>query len=130
ASLLFTEGNKGNKDSVLRQPENLRYLRYLLLENPFSLSSLSSVKLHGCFSSQIFWKRGSPRKGSQNGSSLRRAGVIGAGPNFKHAELARALCDSAVFRQKWLVEFYRRHAGCLAAFESSHEFCVFGAIRI
>jgi len=34
--------------------------------------------LHGCFSSQSFWKAGSPRKGSQNGSSLRSGGVIGA----------------------------------------------------
>jgi hypothetical protein len=32
---------------------------------------------HGCFSSQSFWKAGSERKGSQNGSSLRRAGVMG-----------------------------------------------------
>ena len=33
-----------------------------------------------CFSSQSFWKAGSPRKGSQSGSSLRRAGVMGVGP--------------------------------------------------
>jgi hypothetical protein len=34
--------------------------------------------LHGgCFSSQSFWKAGSPRNGSQIGSSLRRAGVMG-----------------------------------------------------
>ena len=33
-----------------------------------------------CFSSQSFWKAGSPRKGSQSGSSLRRAGVMGGGP--------------------------------------------------
>ena len=32
-----------------------------------------------CFSSQSFWKAGSERKGSQIGSSLRRAGVIGTG---------------------------------------------------
>src|SRR6266480_787116 len=32
---------------------------------------------HGCFSSQSFWKAGSARKGSQIGSSLRRAGVMG-----------------------------------------------------
>src|SRR4029450_9292958 len=31
--------------------------------------------LYGCFSSQSFWKAGSARKGSQIGSSLRRAGV-------------------------------------------------------
>src|SRR5262249_3188337 len=34
--------------------------------------------LQGCFSSQSFWKAGSERKESQSGSSLRRAGVIGA----------------------------------------------------
>ena len=33
----------------------------------------------GCFSSQSFWKAGSERKGSQSGSSLRRAGVIDVG---------------------------------------------------
>src|SRR6266480_3246120 len=33
---------------------------------------------HFAFSSQSFWKAGSLRKGSQMGSSLRRAGVIGA----------------------------------------------------
>src|SRR5882724_1096233 len=32
---------------------------------------------HGCFSWQSFWKAGSARKGSQIGSSLRRAGVTG-----------------------------------------------------
>src|SRR5205814_4939433 len=31
--------------------------------------------IHGCFSSQSFWNAGSPRKGSQRGSSLRSAGV-------------------------------------------------------
>jgi hypothetical protein len=36
---------------------------------------MSSSKHHGCFSSQSFWKRGSPRNGSQIGSSLRSAGV-------------------------------------------------------
>ena len=35
------------------------------------------ARVHGCFSSQSFWKAGSERKGSQSGSSLRRAGVIG-----------------------------------------------------
>jgi hypothetical protein len=34
--------------------QNFRSLRSLLLENPFSLSSLSFVKTHGCFSSQSF----------------------------------------------------------------------------
>src|SRR5439155_2285569 len=34
---------------------------------------------HGCFSSQSFWKAGSVRKGSQIGSSLRRAGVTTIG---------------------------------------------------
>jgi hypothetical protein len=33
---------------------------------------MSSSQHHGCFSSQSFWKRGSERKGSQCGSSLRR----------------------------------------------------------
>src|SRR5262249_7219002 len=32
-------------------------------------------RIHGCFSSQSFWKRGSPRNGSQAGWSLRSAGV-------------------------------------------------------
>ena len=36
-----------------------------------------SKRIHGCFSSQSFWKAGSVRKGSQIGSSLRRAGVTG-----------------------------------------------------
>jgi hypothetical protein len=36
--------------------------------------------VHGCFSSQSFWKAGSARNGSQSGSSLRRAGVTGAAP--------------------------------------------------
>ena len=38
-----------------------------------------TARVHGCFSSQSFWKAGSARKGSQIGSSLRRAGVMGAG---------------------------------------------------
>jgi hypothetical protein len=37
------------------------------------------ARVHGCFSSQSFWKAGSVRNGSQIGSSLRRAGVMGAG---------------------------------------------------
>ena len=36
-------------------------------------------EIHGFFSSHSFWKAGSARKGSQSGSSLRRAGVIGGG---------------------------------------------------
>ena len=35
------------------------------------------LQVHGCFSSQSFWKAGSARKGSQSGSSLRSAGVTG-----------------------------------------------------
>jgi hypothetical protein len=42
-----------------------------------ALQVTSSSQHHGCFSSQSFWKEGSPRKGSQIGSSLRRAGVTG-----------------------------------------------------
>src|SRR5215471_15926785 len=38
-------------------------------------SVLHAQRIHGCFSSQSFWKAGSPRNGSQAGSSLRRAGV-------------------------------------------------------
>jgi hypothetical protein len=38
-----------------------------------------TARVHGCFSSQSFWKAGSARKGSQSRSSLRRAGVMGAG---------------------------------------------------
>jgi hypothetical protein len=41
------------------------------------ISDSFPASLHGCFSSQSFWKAGSERKGSQSGSSLRRAGVIG-----------------------------------------------------
>jgi hypothetical protein len=33
------------------------------------------ARVHGCFSSQSFWKAGSERKGSQSGSSLKSAGV-------------------------------------------------------
>jgi hypothetical protein len=39
-----------------------------------------AVEIHGWFSSQSFWKAGSTRNGSQSGSSLRSAGVIGAQP--------------------------------------------------
>lgn len=35
------------------------------------------LSIHSFFSSQSFWKTGSARSGSQNGSSLRRAGVMG-----------------------------------------------------
>jgi hypothetical protein len=35
------------------------------------------ASFHGCFSLQSFWKAGSERNGSQSGSSLRRAGVMG-----------------------------------------------------
>ena len=35
------------------------------------------VPFHGCFPSQSFWKAGSARNGSQNGSSLRRDAVTG-----------------------------------------------------
>src|SRR6266480_357741 len=35
--------------------------------------------IHGFFSSHNFWKAGSARKGSQSGSSLKRAGVMGVG---------------------------------------------------
>ena len=38
---------------------------------------MSSSQLHGCISSQSFWKAGSERNGSQSGSSLRSAGVMG-----------------------------------------------------
>src|SRR5262245_50775211 len=36
---------------------------------------LHAPRIQGCLSSQSFWKAGSDRKGSQNGSSLKRAGV-------------------------------------------------------
>jgi hypothetical protein len=36
-------------------------------------------RVHGCFSSQSFWKAGSARKGSQIGSSFKKAGVMGTG---------------------------------------------------
>jgi hypothetical protein len=35
------------------------------------------ARVHGCFSSQSFWKAGSARKGSQIGSSFKTAGVTG-----------------------------------------------------
>ena len=35
--------------------------------------------VHGCFSSQSFWKAGSARNGSQIGSSFKSAGVMGVG---------------------------------------------------
>ena len=35
------------------------------------------TEVHGCFSSQSFWKRGSPRSGSNIGSSRSNAGVSG-----------------------------------------------------
>src|SRR5215471_1592781 len=35
--------------------------------------------VHGCLSLQSFWKAGSPRKGSQTGSSLKSAGVTTIG---------------------------------------------------
>jgi hypothetical protein len=44
------------------------------------LHVMSSSQHHGCFSSHSFWKAGSARNGSQCGSSLRRAGVIGIRP--------------------------------------------------
>jgi hypothetical protein len=37
------------------------------------------AQVHGCFSSQSFWKAGSARNGSQIGSSRKSAGVIGVG---------------------------------------------------
>ena len=55
---------------------------------PFKLGeggvlSLSSGKelceVHGCFSSQSFWKAESARSESQSGSSLKSAGVMGNG---------------------------------------------------
>ena len=49
--------------------------------SPVGIQRLTGIaQIHGCFSSQSFWKAGSARNGSQSGSSLRRAGVIGAGP--------------------------------------------------
>src|SRR5262249_39682732 len=36
---------------------------------------LQAPRIHGCFSSQSFWKRGSPRNGSHCGLSLKSAGV-------------------------------------------------------
>src|SRR5712664_1880335 len=39
-----------------------------------------SRRVHGCFSSQSFWKAGSARRASQAGSSLNSAGVMAAGP--------------------------------------------------
>jgi hypothetical protein len=45
-----------------------------------------NAQLHGCFSSQSFWKRGSLRRGSNIGSSLSSAGVSGTreanGPSY------------------------------------------------
>src|SRR5213595_807373 len=41
---------------------------------PFQIGE-EVARIHGFFSSQSFWKRGSPRKGSHCGWSLRSAGV-------------------------------------------------------
>jgi hypothetical protein len=46
---------------------------------PRLLSGEEIADVYGCFSSQSFWKAGSARKGSQIGSSLRRAGVTDVG---------------------------------------------------
>ena len=44
------------------------------------------LRVHGCFSSHSFWKRGSLRSGSNIGSSLSSAGVSGIcegnGPSY------------------------------------------------
>src|ERR1700730_2721124 len=45
------------------------------LRDAWIATRAKSRRLHGCFSSQSFWKAGSDRNGSQIGSSLRRAGV-------------------------------------------------------
>jgi hypothetical protein len=50
------------------------------------------ARLHGCFSWQSFWKAGSARKGSQIGSSLRRAGVTTHGSIM----LSKGVCNSWV----------------------------------
>jgi hypothetical protein len=43
--------------------------------NPVVKPEGSPGEIYFCFSSHSFWKRGSERKGSQYGWSLRRAGV-------------------------------------------------------
>src|SRR6266540_7037273 len=50
-------------------------------------------RVHSCFSSHSFWKAGSPRKGSQKGSSRRNADVRGTGP---YSQLLRGSCNSRV----------------------------------
>jgi hypothetical protein len=40
-------------------------------------SLIEIAQVHGCFSSQSFWKAGSVRNGSHSGSSLKSAGVTG-----------------------------------------------------
>ena len=52
------------------------FLFHRLIKSPIMLAENC---VHGCFSSQSFWKAGSVRNGSQIGSSLRRAGVTGGG---------------------------------------------------
>jgi hypothetical protein len=55
--------------------------------SPVGIQRLTGIaQVHGCFSSQSFWKRGSLRSGSNIGSSLNSAGVSGIcegnGPSY------------------------------------------------
>src|SRR4029453_8933021 len=68
--LLYPVAHFSNSESkVLPGPDGIHYA-----------SSLPKAgRFRDCFSSHNFWKAGSARKGSQSGSSLRSAGVMGAG---------------------------------------------------
>ena len=72
----FLANCRGSRVGCLNQMRAIR--------PPLQLHYFSAT---GCFSSQSFWKAGSPRKGSQNGSSLRSAGVMGVGPWSQPAAL-------------------------------------------
>ena len=61
---------------------DLQYMAaYVRAVAPFQLGE-NAPDVHGCFSSQSFWKAGSTRKGSHIGSSLESAGVIGVRRSF------------------------------------------------
>src|SRR5215510_2684609 len=67
APLWFGEKVKENKAALEINFSNLHQLISRVRE-----TSCNSC-LHGCFSSQSFWKAGSPRKASHSGSSLNSA---------------------------------------------------------
>src|SRR5436309_15443908 len=65
-------------DSTRRVPQWPDALPFLYPLSAQSVVNFFSARVHGCFSSQSFWKRGSFRSGSNMGSSRSSAGVSGA----------------------------------------------------